>query len=75
MQMKKRKAGDEMISYEPFWKTLEQSSETTYTLIHKYKINPTTINRLRHDKPITTQTLHDVCQALGCKVQDVMEIT
>ena len=62
-----------MISYRPFWATLEKSSETTYTLINKHNINPTTINRLRNNKPVTTTTLNDLCTILNCSLDDVAE--
>lgn len=62
-----------MISYRPFWVTLEKSSETTYTLINKHNINPTTINRLRNNKPVTTTTLNDLCTILKCSLDDVAE--
>lgn len=62
-----------MISYRPFWGTLQKSSETTYTLINKHNINPTTINRLRNNKPVTTTTLNDLCTILNCSLDDVAE--
>lgn len=62
-----------MISYTPFWKTLKDSPESTYTLINKYNIHPTTINRLRNNKPVTTTTLNDLCSVLKCKISDIVE--
>ena len=62
-----------MITYKPFWDTLSKSSETTYTLINKHNINPTTINRLRNNKPVTTTTLNDLCTILNCSLDAVAE--
>lgn len=62
-----------MISYRPFWVTLQKSSETTYTLINKHNINPTTINRLRNNKPVTTTTLNDLCTILNCPLDNIAE--
>lgn len=62
-----------MISYAPFWKTLENSVETTYSLIEKHHINSTTIARLRHNKPVTTTTLNDLCLILDCDLSDIVE--
>lgn len=62
-----------MISYEPFWNTLKQSNETTYTLL-KQGVSPSTIQRLRQNQGISTQTLDDICQLLHCKVSDIIEI-
>ncbi len=62
-----------MISYKPFWKTLENSSETTYTLIHKHKISSAIIDKLRNNKPMNTTTLNDLCRILNCNINDIAE--
>ena len=41
-----------MISYEPFWKTINERKITTYQLIYKQGILPDTIQRLRSGKTI-----------------------
>ena len=61
-----------MISYEPFWETLRNSAESTYTLINKYHISSSTIDKLRKNKPITTTTLNDLCRILNCPVEAVL---
>lgn len=61
-----------MILYTPFWYTLEDRGITTYTLINKYKISSSTIARLRHNKPISTVTINDLCRILNCRVQDII---
>ena len=60
-----------MISYDPFWKTLESSNETTYTLITKHNISSATIQKLRKNKPLNTTTLNDLCRILSCNLQDI----
>ena len=62
-----------MISYRPFWNTLKNSKESTYTLIKNYRISSSTIDKLRKDKPITTTTLNDLCRILNCRVEDILE--
>lgn len=61
-----------LISYEPFWETLQRLSETTYTLIKNYRISSSTIDKLRKNKPITTTTINDLCRILGCGIEDIM---
>ena len=61
-----------MIEYSPFWSTLKQSNETTYTLINKHKISSATIDKLRKNKPLTTTTLNDLCRILNCNIQDIV---
>lgn len=62
-----------MISYEPFWRTLKSSKESTYTLIKNHHISSSTIDKLRNDKPVNVTTINDLCRILGCSVSDVME--
>lgn len=62
-----------MISYQPFWKTLKNSPETTYTLITKYHISSATIDKLRKDKPMNTTTLNDLCRILNCKLENIAQ--
>lgn len=61
-----------MISYEPLYKTMKEKGITTYTLITKYNISRGLIDRLKHNRPITTVTLNDLCTILDCRVEDVM---
>ena len=62
-----------MISYRPFWETLEKSSETTYTLINKHRISSAIIDKLRKNKPMNTTTLNDLCRILNCRLEDIAE--
>ena len=61
-----------MISYTPFWETIRNSSETTYTLIKNHHISSSTIDKLRKNKPITTTTINDLCRILLCRVEDIL---
>lgn len=64
-----------MITYEPFWVTLTQSNESTYTLIKKYHISSSTIDKLRNNKPLNTTTINDLCRILNCQVEQIMKYT
>lgn len=64
-----------MISYKPFFKTLYKKGFTTYKLITQYGVSRSLIDRLKHDKPISTVTLDDLCTILDCEVSDVLEYT
>ena len=61
-----------MISYEPFYKTLKSRGITTYTLINQYGISRSLLDRLKHNKPITTVTINDLCKILSCEVKDIL---
>ncbi len=61
-----------MITYEPFFDTIKKKNISTYKLINTYKLSRSLIDRLKHNKPITTVTLNDLCRILECRVEDVM---
>ena len=61
-----------MISYEPLYRTMKEKGFTTYKLINNYGISRSLIDRLKHNRPITTVTLDDLCKILDCRVEDVM---
>ena len=61
-----------MISYEPFYKTLKEKNISTYKLINKYGVSRSLLDRLKHNKPISTQPLDDLCSYLDCKVEDIL---
>ncbi|MCI9542142.1 MAG: helix-turn-helix transcriptional regulator [Lachnospiraceae bacterium] len=62
-----------MIDYGPFWKTLHESKETTYTLIYKHRISSATIDKLRKNKPMNTTTINDLCRILGCRIEEIAQ--
>ena len=61
-----------VITYKPFYNTLKEKGFSTYQLIHQYGISRSLLDRLKHDKPITTVTLNDLCNILSCKVEDIL---
>ena len=62
-----------MISFKPFWDTLDWKDISTYTLINEHHISSSTINPLRHNKAVSTATVDKLCDILGCTVWDIME--
>lgn len=62
-----------MITYEPFYKTLKEKNITTYKLITQHNVSRSLIDRLKHNKPVTTVTLNDLCKILGCGIEDIVE--
>ena len=62
-----------MISYTPFWDTLRNSQESTYSLINKHHISSATIDKLRKNKPLYTTTLNDLCRILDCRLESIAE--
>lgn len=64
-----------MLVYTPFWETLRDSDETTYTLIKNHHISSSTIDKLRKNKPLTTTTLNDLCRILNCPIEKIIVYT
>lgn len=61
-----------MISYEPFYNTLFRKGITEYNLIYKQGFSANTLHRIKHGQPISTRTLDALCEALDCRVEDVI---
>ena len=61
-----------MISYAPFYETLKKKGFSTYKLVNQYGISRSLLDRLKHDKPISTVTVNDLCEILDCSVSDVL---
>ena len=62
-----------MITYEPLYKTMKEKGITTYKLINTYGISRSLIDRLKHNTPITTVTIDDLCKILCCGVDGILE--
>ena len=61
-----------MIVYDPFFKTIKEKEISTYKLIKEYGVASSLLARLRHNKPISTVTVNDLCAILGCGVEGVL---
>ncbi|MBQ8288014.1 MAG: helix-turn-helix transcriptional regulator [Clostridia bacterium] len=61
-----------MISYEPLYRTMKEKGVTTYTLIQKHGVSRSLLDRLKHNKPISTVTLNDLCKILDCPVEGIL---
>lgn len=62
-----------MISYKPLFETLKKKGVSTYKLINEFGVSRSLIDRLKHDKPITTVTINDLCGFLDCTVDEILE--
>lgn len=62
-----------MISYRPFWETLNKRNISTYELIYRQGVSANTIYRMKRGMPITTKMLNDLCFILDCQVSDIIE--
>lgn len=61
-----------MINYDPFWEYLTSHDISTYKLINTYGISKGLIDRMKHNKAITTFTINELCNTLNCSIDDIM---
>ena len=62
-----------MITFDKLWKTMKIKGVSTYKLRETCGIDSKTIRRLRANENIETKTLNKLCEALDCKIEDIME--
>lgn len=60
-----------MIKCTPFWEKLKSSEESTYTLTKDYNISSATLDKLRHNKPVNTTTINDLCRIFDCPIEEI----
>ena len=61
-----------MISYDPLYRTMKARNITTYKLVTQYNVSRSLLDRLKHNRPISTITLNDLCRILDCRVEDIL---
>ncbi len=62
-----------MIVYDPLWDTLKKKGLSTYTLRVKFQMSGSTVQRLRKNMSVSTNTLDDLCCLLDCPLSEVAE--
>ena len=62
-----------MIIYDRLWKTLAERGVSCYKLTKVYGISKSQFVRMKKNAVVKTTTVDLLCQALGCRVEDIME--
>ncbi len=62
-----------MISYEPFYETLKSKGISTYKLINQFGVSRSLLDRLKHNRPVSTVTVDDLCKILSCGVEGILK--
>lgn len=60
------------ISFQPMRDYMKQNKISYYRLANE-GIDAQTLQRIRHDKPITTETLGKLCYIMHCQPSDLIE--
>lgn len=61
-----------MISYKPFYETLNKRDKSEYYLIKIEGISANALYRMKKGEPITTKAIDRLCEILECNVEDVI---
>lgn len=61
-----------MIVYDPLWDTMKKKGFSTYTLRFKLGMSGSTVQRLRKNMSVSTNTLDDLCRLLDCSVEEIV---
>ncbi|HFI0586420.1 TPA: helix-turn-helix domain-containing protein [Streptococcus suis] len=61
-----------MISYQPFYETLNKKDKSEYYLIKIEGISANTLYRMKKGESITTKTIDKLCEILECNVEDII---
>lgn len=61
-----------MMSFDPLWETLKKKDITTYRLIKEYNLSRGMLDKLKHNRNVTLETVNWLCTILDCGVEDVV---
>lgn len=61
-----------MISFRPLREKLKRDGISAYWLVGQ-GVNSRTMHKIRHDLPVTTKTLNELCTILRCSISDIIE--
>ena len=61
-----------MMSFDPLWETLKKKDITTYRLIKEYNLSRGMLDKLKHNRNVTLETVNWLCTTLDCRVEDVV---
>lgn len=62
-----------MIIFDRLWITMKNKGISTYALREKCGIDSKTVRRLKANENTETKTLDKLCNALDCKIEDIIE--
>lgn len=60
------------VSFRPMREYMEKNNVSFYRLANE-GIDAQTLQRIRHDKPITTETIGRLCEIMKCQPADLIE--
>lgn len=61
-----------MMTYDPFWRMMDERRISTYSLEVDYGFNKAFIHRLKHNKNMNLSSIDYICDVFSCPVEDVV---
>ena len=61
-----------MIVYKDILTKLKQAGYSSYRIRQEGVLSPSVLNRIRHNLPVTTDTLDVICNLLHCDVGEIL---
>lgn len=62
------------VSFNKLWKLLIDKKMMKKELAEQAGISPFTLTKMTNDDSVTTDTLSKICIALGCNIEDIVEV-
>ncbi len=62
-----------MIVFDKLWKTMKAKGISQYMLMKEYGFSSGQLDRLRKNGNVNTYTLNQLCEILGCRLEDIAE--
>ena len=62
-----------MIVYDRLWATMKERGISQYKLVKEYHFSNGQLDRLRKNENVSTHTLNELCEILGCELEDIAE--
>lgn len=63
-----------MISYTPLWVTLAKNNLKKTDLLSLIGISSSTLAKLSKDEEVSLSVIIKICNALDCKIEEVLEV-
>lgn len=62
-----------MMVFDPLWDTMKKRGITTYKLITYHNFSRGLVDKLKHNRNVTLETIERLCEILDCEVQDIVQ--
>ena len=63
-----------MIRYKNVLEKLKNAGYSSYVILKSGVIGQASLQAIRENKPVNIKTIDTICQLIGCKIEDVVEI-